>query len=115
VPCCPKAKSSHPLRIEGALQVAAIGRVCRVTPHDLFADYRGPLFELPIPIADEVIEGHPIACASSAKPAPFARLGTRLRALYYLLFAIHTHRTNHLADAVECLRESGERTREGQR
>ena len=71
---------TYPMRIEGALQYAALGRCCRVSPHDLFADYRGPLFELPIPVADERIEGLPIACASIAHPAPGARFGSRLRA-----------------------------------
>lgn len=70
---------ARPLRIEGALQYAAILRVCRLMPDELFAGYAGPAVELPIPVADVTMCGRPVACASQAIPCPSSRLGKRLR------------------------------------
>lgn len=69
----------HPLRLEGALQCAAISRVSGSTPDDVFAGYRGPQVELTVPIEDAIMHGRRIARCSQAQPDERARYVTRLR------------------------------------
>jgi hypothetical protein len=57
-----------PITIEGALQHEVVLRATGRDPADVFAGYRGPRVEIPIPIVDVEIGGRPIACASIGFP-----------------------------------------------
>lgn len=67
----------YPLTLEGALQHEVILRTTGRLPDDVFADYRGPLVDIPIPIVDVDRAGRKVAACSVAQLAPGAHESVR--------------------------------------
>ncbi len=75
--------SYNGITLEGALQHAVVTLEAGHLPDDVFAGCPRDLSiedgDIAIPISDERIEGHPIACSSWARPSPGAVETTRYR------------------------------------